>query len=55
MVKTIQTLGEMLRACMIDFGYYMEYLLLLIEFSYNDSYYTNVKATPFEVLYQREC
>ncbi|GJX47237.1 putative reverse transcriptase domain-containing protein [Tanacetum coccineum] len=41
----------MLRACVIDFGNGWHRHLPLIEFSYNNSYYTSIKAAPFEVLY----
>ncbi|KAH0775084.1 hypothetical protein KY290_012221 [Solanum tuberosum] len=42
---TIQTLEEMLRACVIDFK----------EFSYNNSYHSNIAMAPFEALYGRRC
>ncbi|GJS06481.1 putative reverse transcriptase domain-containing protein [Tanacetum coccineum] len=45
----------MLRACVIDFGNGWDRHLLLIEFSYNNSYHTRIKATPFEALYGRKC
>ncbi|GKB97165.1 putative reverse transcriptase domain-containing protein [Tanacetum coccineum] len=45
----------MLRACVIDFGNGWERHLPLIEFSYNNSYHTSIKATPFEALYGRKC
>ncbi|GJZ84711.1 putative reverse transcriptase domain-containing protein [Tanacetum coccineum] len=53
--KTIQTLEDMLRACVIDFGKGWDRHLSLIEFSYNNSYHTSIKATPFEALYGRKC
>ncbi|GJR92489.1 putative reverse transcriptase domain-containing protein [Tanacetum coccineum] len=53
--RTIQTLEDMLRACVIDFGNGWERHLLLIEFSYNNSYHTSIKAAPFEALYGRKC
>ncbi|GJU85264.1 putative reverse transcriptase domain-containing protein [Tanacetum coccineum] len=53
--RTIQTLKDMLRACVIDFGKGWERHLPLVEFSYNNSYYASIKAAPFEVLYGRKC
>ncbi|KAJ0956109.1 putative nucleotidyltransferase, Ribonuclease H [Helianthus annuus] len=53
--RTIQTLEDMLRACVIDFGKGWERHLPLIEFSYNNSYHTSIQAAPFEALYGRKC
>ncbi|GJZ82397.1 putative reverse transcriptase domain-containing protein [Tanacetum coccineum] len=53
--RTIQTLEDMLRACVIDFGKGWEKHLPLVEFSYNNSYHASIKATPFEELYGRKC
>ena len=53
--RTIQTLEDMLRACVIDFGKAWDTHLPLIEFSYNNSYHTSIKAAPFEALYGRKC
>jgi hypothetical protein len=53
--RTIQTLEDMLRACVIDFGKGWESHLPLVEFSYNNSYHTSIKAAPFEALYGRKC
>nr|GEW99933.1 putative reverse transcriptase domain-containing protein [Tanacetum cinerariifolium] len=53
--RTIQTLEDMLRACVIDFRNGWERHLPLIEFSYNNSYHASIKATPFEALYGRKC
>ncbi|GJR26531.1 putative reverse transcriptase domain-containing protein [Tanacetum coccineum] len=53
--RTIQTLEDMLRACVIDFGNGWDRHLPLIEFSYNNSYHTSIKVAPFEVLYGRKC
>ncbi|GJR29474.1 putative reverse transcriptase domain-containing protein [Tanacetum coccineum] len=49
--RTIQTLEDMLRACVIDFGKVWERHLPLVEFSYNNSYHASIKAAPFEALY----
>ncbi|GKF82956.1 putative reverse transcriptase domain-containing protein, partial [Tanacetum coccineum] len=53
--KTIQTLEDMLRACVIDFGNGWVKHLPLVEFSYNNSYHASIKAAPFEALYDRKC
>ncbi|GJU90175.1 putative reverse transcriptase domain-containing protein [Tanacetum coccineum] len=46
--RTIQTLEDMLRACVLDFGKGWDRHLPLVEFSYNNSYHTSIKAAPFE-------
>ncbi|GJR49244.1 putative reverse transcriptase domain-containing protein [Tanacetum coccineum] len=53
--RTIQTLEDMLRACVIDFGKGWDRHIPLVEFSYNNSYHTSIKAAPFEALYGRKC
>ncbi|GJW04805.1 reverse transcriptase domain-containing protein [Tanacetum coccineum] len=49
--RTIQTLEDMLHACVIDFGKGWDRHLPLVEFSYNNSYHTSIKAAPFKALY----
>ncbi|GKD41888.1 putative reverse transcriptase domain-containing protein [Tanacetum coccineum] len=53
--RTIQTLEDMHRAYIIDFGKGWDKHLPLIEFSYNNSYHASIKAAPFEALYGRKC
>ncbi|GKA38648.1 putative reverse transcriptase domain-containing protein [Tanacetum coccineum] len=53
--RTIQTLEDMLRACVMDFGGIWDTHLTLIEFSYKNSYHTSIKCAPFEALYGRKC
>ncbi|GJT46328.1 putative reverse transcriptase domain-containing protein [Tanacetum coccineum] len=53
--RTIQTLEDMLRACVIDFGGSWDRHLPLVELSYNNSYHASIKAAPFEALYGRKC
>ncbi|GJZ48094.1 putative reverse transcriptase domain-containing protein [Tanacetum coccineum] len=53
--RTIQTLEDMLRACVIDFGKEWEKHLRLVEFSYNNSYHASIKPALFEALYGRKC
>nr|GEW56100.1 hypothetical protein [Tanacetum cinerariifolium] len=52
---TIQTLEDMLRACVMDFGGSWDTHLPLVEFSYNNSYRKSIKYAPFEALYGRKC
>ncbi|GJU07976.1 putative reverse transcriptase domain-containing protein [Tanacetum coccineum] len=53
--RTIQTLEDMLRACVIDFRNGWVRHLPLVKFSYNNSYHASIKAAPFEALYSRKC
>ncbi|GJY73328.1 putative reverse transcriptase domain-containing protein [Tanacetum coccineum] len=53
--RTIQTLEDMLRACVIDFGKGWDRHLPLVEFYYNNSYHTSIKAAPFKALYGCKC
>ncbi|GJW41468.1 putative reverse transcriptase domain-containing protein [Tanacetum coccineum] len=53
--RTIQTLEDMLHACVIDFGKGWVKHLPLAEFSYNNSYHASIKAAPYEALYSRKC
>nr|GEV71971.1 retrovirus-related Pol polyprotein from transposon TNT 1-94 [Tanacetum cinerariifolium] len=53
--RTTQTLKDMLHACVIDFRKGWDRHLPLMEFSYNNSYHTSIKAAPFEALYGRKC
>ncbi|GKD06624.1 putative reverse transcriptase domain-containing protein, partial [Tanacetum coccineum] len=52
---TIQTLEDMLRACVIDFGGSWDVHLPLAEFYYNNNYHTSSRCAPFEALYGRKC
>nr|GEU39870.1 putative reverse transcriptase domain-containing protein [Tanacetum cinerariifolium] len=46
--RTIQTLEDMLRAYVIDFGKGWVKHLPLVEFSYNNSYHASIKVAPYE-------
>ncbi|GKC65712.1 reverse transcriptase domain-containing protein [Tanacetum coccineum] len=46
---------DILRACVIDFGKCWDIHLPLVEFSYNNSNYTSIKAALFEALYGHKC
>ncbi|GJS80183.1 putative reverse transcriptase domain-containing protein [Tanacetum coccineum] len=53
--RTMQTLEDMLRACVIYFGKGWVKHLPLAEFSYNNSYHASIKVAPYEALYGRKC
>ncbi|GJV84956.1 putative reverse transcriptase domain-containing protein [Tanacetum coccineum] len=53
--RTIQTLEDMLRACVINFRNGWVRHFPLVEFSYNNSYHASIKVAPFEALYGRKC
>ncbi|GJU04352.1 putative reverse transcriptase domain-containing protein [Tanacetum coccineum] len=52
--RTIQTLEDMLRACVLDFRGSWDVHLPLVEFSYNNSYHSSVRCAPFMALYGRK-
>ncbi|GJX24344.1 putative reverse transcriptase domain-containing protein [Tanacetum coccineum] len=52
---TIQTLEDMLKACVLDFEGSWDVHLPLVKFSYNNSYHSSVRCAPFEALYGRKC
>ena len=52
---TIQTLEDMLRACVIEFKGSWDKYLSLMEFAYNNSYQSSIGMAPFEALYGRKC
>ena len=45
---TIQTLEDMLRACVLDLKGSWEEHLLLVEFTYNNSYQESIQMAPYE-------
>ena len=53
--RTIQTLEDMLRACVLDLKGSRASHLPLVEFAYNNSYHSSIKAAPYEALYGRKC
>ena len=52
---TIQTLEDMLRACVLDLKGSWEEHLPLVEFAYNNSYQASIQMAPYEALYGRHC
>ncbi|GJS49149.1 putative reverse transcriptase domain-containing protein [Tanacetum coccineum] len=53
--RTIQTLEDMLCACVIDFGNVWDKHLPLVKFSYNNNYHTSIKVAPFKAPNCRKC
>nr|GFA71789.1 reverse transcriptase domain-containing protein [Tanacetum cinerariifolium] len=53
--RTIQTLEDMLHACVINFGKGWVKHLPLAKFLYNNSYHASIKAAPYEALYGQKC
>ncbi|KAJ9538049.1 hypothetical protein OSB04_030782 [Centaurea solstitialis] len=53
--RTIQTLEDMLRSCVIDFSGNWDTHLPLVEFAYNNSYHSSIGMAPFKALYGRKC
>jgi transposase InsO family protein len=53
--RTIQSLEDLLRACVLEQGVSWVVCLPLIEFTYNNSFHSSIGMTPFEALYGRRC
>ena len=53
--RTIQTLEDMLRMCVLEFQESWETHLPLVEFAYNNSYHSSIAMAPYEALYGRPC
>ena len=53
--RTIQTLEDMMRACVIEFRGNWDEHIPLMEFAYNNSYHSSIGMTPYETFYGRKC
>ena len=53
--RTIQTLEDMLRVCVMEFKGNWDNYLPLMEFTYNNNYQASIKMAPYEALYGRKC
>jgi len=53
--RTIQSLEDLLRVCVLEQGGTWDSHLPLIGFTYNNSYHSSIGMTPFEALYGRSC
>ncbi|OMP01489.1 Retrotransposon gag protein [Corchorus capsularis] len=53
--RTIQTLEDMLRACILEFQGSWDNYVALAEFAYINSYQASIGMAPYEALYGRKC
>ena len=53
--KTIQTLKDILRACVLEFNDSWVDHLSFVEFAYNNSYQASISMAPYKALYGRKC
>jgi len=53
--RTIQSLEDLLRACVWEQGVSWVECLSLIEFTYNNIFHSSIGMPPFEALYGRRC
>ncbi|XP_073224713.1 uncharacterized protein [Cicer arietinum] len=53
--RTNQSLEDLLRACVLEQNGSWDSFLPLIEFTYNNSFHSNIGMTPFEALCGRRC
>jgi hypothetical protein len=53
--RTIQTLEDMLRACVLEEGGDWGKYLPLVEFAYNNSFQSSIGMVAYEALYGRKC
>ncbi|KZV25809.1 Retrotransposon protein, Ty3-gypsy subclass [Dorcoceras hygrometricum] len=53
--RVIQTLEDLLRACVLDYADSWDSKLPLVEFTYNNSYQDSIEMAPYEALYGRKC
>ncbi|WRX18968.1 Integrase zinc-binding domain - like 10 [Theobroma cacao] len=53
--QMIQTLEDMLRACVIDLEVKWDQYLPLVEYAYNNNFQASIQMAPFEALYGWRC
>ncbi|XP_073119841.1 uncharacterized protein [Henckelia pumila] len=53
--RVIQTLEDLLKACVIDFQGSWESRLPLVKFTYNNSFQASIGMAPYKALYGRQC
>lgn len=53
--RTIQSLEDLLRACMLEQGGAWDSYFPLIKFTYNNSFHSSIGMALFKSLYRRRC
>ena len=53
--RTIQSLEDLLRSCVLDHMGNWNDVLSLVEFTYNNSYHSSIRMAPYEALCGRRC
>ena len=53
--RTIQTLEDMIRSCIIDFKGSWDKHLPLVEFAYKNSFHSSISMAPYEAFYGKRC
>jgi len=53
--RMIQSLEDLLRTCILGHLGSWDEMLPIMEFTYNNSYHSNIGMTPYEALYGRKC
>ena len=53
--RTIQSLEDLLRACVLEHKGSWDTFLPLVEFTYNNSFHSSIGMAPYEALYGRRC
>ncbi|XP_072087341.1 uncharacterized protein [Arachis hypogaea] len=53
--RTIQTLEDVLRDCILDQSASWDRYMPLVKFAYNTSYHASIGMAPYEALYGRKC
>jgi len=53
--RTIQSLEDLLRTCILDHLGAWDEVLPLIEFTYNNNFHASIGMAPYEALYGRRC
>jgi len=53
--RTIQSLEDLLRTCVLDHMGTWSDMLPLMEFTYNNSYHSSIGMAPYKALYGKRC